>query len=111
MAKAARHIPLFAWSSQAAGFFAGLALDGFLGHAWFDDDNIERRRRASQLAAKRHTTPVTIALAWVLAQSLTIFPIVGPRSLGELRTSLAALQVELDPAEVAWLDLERNALT
>ena len=104
-------MPVFAWSSQAAGFFAGLQPGGFLAHAWFDDDNVERRRRAEELAERRRTTPVTIALAWVLAQSLPIFPIVGPRSLAELRSTLAALQVTLAPAEVAWLDLEREGPT
>ena len=100
-------VALLAWSSQAAGFFSGLTPDGFLGHAWFDDDNLERRRRAEQLAGERGVEPVTVALAWVLHQPLTAFPIIGPRRLAELRTSLAALQLALTPERVAWLDLER----
>jgi aryl-alcohol dehydrogenase-like predicted oxidoreductase len=108
---AASQMPMFAWSSQAAGFFAGLKPGGFLAHAWFDDDNLERRRRAEQLAARRGSTPVTVALAWVLAQPGPIFPIVGPLSLRELRSTLAALHLALDPAEVAWLDLECDSPT
>ena len=100
-----RGLALVAWSSQAAGFFAGLTPDGPLGHAWFDDDNLERRRRVEQLAAEVHRQPVTVALAWVLHQSSNVFPIIGPRQLRELRTSLDALAVDLTPTQVAWLDL------
>ena len=96
---------LIAWSAQAAGFFTSLTPDGYLGHAWFDDDNLERRRRAEQLAGELGVLPVTVALAWVLHQPPNIRPIIGPRSLDELRTSLAACDVDLTPEQVAWLDL------
>jgi aryl-alcohol dehydrogenase-like predicted oxidoreductase len=96
---------LVAWSSQAAGFFTGLTPDGYLGHAWFDDDNLERRHRAEQLARELGVEPVTIALAWVLHQPANILPIIGPRQVRELQTSLAAVDVTLTPEQVAWLDL------
>jgi aryl-alcohol dehydrogenase-like predicted oxidoreductase len=98
-------IDLYAWSSQAAGFFAGLQPDGFLAHAWFDDDNLERRRRAEQLAAELGRTPVQVALAWVLHQGPGIHPIIGPRSIAELDSSLAAAGIELTAEQVSWLDL------
>lgn len=100
----ARDIALIAWSSQAAGFFSGLRPDGPLGHAWFDDGNIERRARAEQLAGALGHEPVTVALAWVLHQP-NVFPIIGPRHLRELGTSLDALDIELTSEQVAWLDL------
>jgi aryl-alcohol dehydrogenase-like predicted oxidoreductase len=96
----------FAWSSQASGFFAGLEEDGFLAHAWFSDDNLERRRRAVELAETLGVEPVTIALAWVLRCGYPVVPIAGPRSLAELRTSLDALDVTLEDEQVRWLDLE-----
>jgi predicted dehydrogenase/aryl-alcohol dehydrogenase-like predicted oxidoreductase len=98
---------LVAWSSQAAGFFAGG--DGMgLQHAWGDPGNDERRARVLELAAARLSTPMTVALAWVLRQPLRIFPIIGPRRLAELRTSLEALTLDLTDAELAWLDLRRD---
>ena len=100
-----RDVALIAWSSQAAGFFTGLTPGGPLAHAWFDDDNLERRRRVEQLAADLHRHPVTVALAWVLHQPINVFPVIGPRRLRELRTSLDALDVDLTPEQVAWLDL------
>ncbi len=103
-----RGLPNIAWSSQAAGFFSGLTPDGDLGHAWFDDDNLERRRRVESLAAELSVHPVTIALAWVLRQPVDILPVIGPRALSELRTSLAALDLDLSPQQVAWLDLREG---
>ena len=96
----------FAWSSQASGFFAGLRRDGFLAHAWFSDDNLERRRRADELATRFGVPPVTIALAWVLRCGYPVVPIVGPRSVAELGASLDAVNVTLSDDDVRWLDLE-----
>ena len=82
------------------------APDGFLAHAWFTDDNLERRRRTEELAATLDVEPVTVALAWLLHAGLPIVPIAGPRSLAELRTSLDALDVALTDEQVRWLDLD-----
>jgi aryl-alcohol dehydrogenase-like predicted oxidoreductase len=95
----------FAWSSQSAGFFSGLPEDGFLAGSWYSDDNLERRRRAERLGAELGVDAVTVALAWVLNMGLPIVPIVGPRSVAELRSTLRALAVPLDAAQVRWLDL------
>lgn len=96
---------LVAWSSQAAGFFTGLTPEGELAHAWFDEDNLERRRRVERLAGAMGAAPVSVALAWVLHQGARIFPIIGPREPPELESSLAALRVALDEQQLAWLDL------
>jgi aryl-alcohol dehydrogenase-like predicted oxidoreductase len=50
--------------------------------------------------------PINIALAYVLGQPFPTFPLIGPRQLSETRTSCQALEVELSPAEVRWLNLE-----
>jgi predicted dehydrogenase/aryl-alcohol dehydrogenase-like predicted oxidoreductase len=95
----------FAWSSQAAGFFAGLEPGGYLAHAWYSDDNLERRRRAEELASSLGVDATTVALAWVLHVRLPIVPIIGPRSVAELRTSLQSLDVELADEQIRSLDL------
>lgn len=101
---------LFSWSSQARGFFTERAgpdihSDTDLMHAFYSDDNFERRKRAYELAQKMGVHPMTIALAYVLAQKMPTCALVGPRSLAELRASLAVFQVELSDEDVAWLDL------
>jgi len=110
----ARHrLPLLAWSSQAAGWFAGpsrsndvLSLDG---RRVFDTgENHERRRRAETLAAERGASGGQVALAWVLNQPFPTAAVIGPRTAAELRENLAALEIRLSAAELAWLDLERD---
>ena len=104
-------MPLFPWSSQARGFFAeGRAtpenrLDAELARCWYSDDNFRRLERAKTLAARKGTVATAIALAYVLHQPFPTFPIIGPLSPQETATSLEALDIDLTPAEVRWLDL------
>lgn len=102
---------LFPWSSQARGFFTDRAgpdkrEDPQLVRCWYADDNFERRRRALRLAAERGVTGVAVALAYVLHQPFPTFPLIGPRTLEELRGSLHALGLRLSAEELAWLNLD-----
>jgi aryl-alcohol dehydrogenase-like predicted oxidoreductase len=97
-------IPVFAWSSQASGFFAG-ALPDEMRHAYVSDANLERLRRARELASNRGCTPSQVALAWVLHQPFPVYAVIGPRSVLELRESVGALELELSAEERLWLDL------
>jgi predicted dehydrogenase/aryl-alcohol dehydrogenase-like predicted oxidoreductase len=104
-------MPLMPWSSQARGFFTGRAhpddrSDPELVRTWYSEDNFRRLERVNQLAAERGVLPINIALAYVLAQPFPTFPLIGPRSLSESRTSLAALDISLAPDELRWLNLE-----
>ena len=104
-------MPVFAWSSQAAGFFTGRYVPGRaetadVGRVYDSPDNSERLRRARELAAWKGCSPGHVALAWVLHQPLEVFPIIGPRTVEELHSSLAALEVSLAPDELSWLALE-----
>ena len=51
-------------------------------------------------------TAIGIALAYVLNLPFPTFPIIGPLLPEETRTSLAALDVALSPADIRWLNLE-----
>ncbi len=102
--------PLFSWSSQARGFFTDRAGpdkldDPELVHAWYSEDNFERRSRAYTLARERGVAPINIALAYVLQQPFPTWALVGPRDLTETVSTLRALTVDLTPAERDWLDL------
>jgi aryl-alcohol dehydrogenase-like predicted oxidoreductase len=72
---------------------------------WGAPDNIERRRRAGQLAKERGVDMINVALAYVLQQPFPCLPLVGPRSLAETRSCARALSISLSAAELAWLDL------
>ncbi|HZZ42572.1 MAG TPA: aldo/keto reductase [Tepidisphaeraceae bacterium] len=103
---------LFAWSSQARGFFVeGKAgpekrEDGELVRCWYSEDNFRRLERVKELARKREVLPINIALAWVLNQPMEAFALIGPRTIRETHTSWAALEVGLSESEIRWLNLE-----
>jgi predicted dehydrogenase/aryl-alcohol dehydrogenase-like predicted oxidoreductase len=105
-------LAFFAWSSQARGFFTDrahrdLSLNSEeLNRCWVSDDNWQRRDRVMELAKKKDVLPINIALAYVLHQPFPTFPLIGPRTLEELRTSLPALDVSLTDGEMKWLNLE-----
>ena len=106
--------PLFPWSSQARGFFAGRAhpddrSDPELVRSWYSEDNFRRLERVNRLARERGVLPINVALAYVLCQPFPTFPLIGPRALAETRTSFPALDIELTPEEVRWLNLETDS--
>ncbi|WP_152362097.1 aldo/keto reductase [Microlunatus speluncae] len=107
---AERQIPLLPWSSQARGFFTGRARpddrsDEELVRCYYSDENFERLRRAEKVAAEFGVAATAIALAFVLHQPFPTFPLFGPRSIAETRSSIDALKVKLTPEQVAYLDL------
>jgi predicted dehydrogenase/aryl-alcohol dehydrogenase-like predicted oxidoreductase len=103
---------LLPWSSQARGFFVparaqpGRLEDHSLVECWYSEDNFRRQARAIELASQYGVDPISIALAWVLCQPFPTFPLIGPRQLSEMRSSLAALDVQLKPKEMKYLNLE-----
>jgi len=104
-----RKMPNFAWSSQGRGFFTDAAGRGKfddreLAQAWYSPRNFKRRDRAYKLAAELGVEPIQIALAYVLNQPLEVIPLIGPRTIRELDSSLAALRIKLTKEQVAWLE-------
>ncbi len=57
-----------------------------------------------KLASAKGCTPAQIALAWVLAKGEHIVPIPGTRTCDHLESNAAAVDVVLDPADMARLD-------
>ena len=95
---------LLAWSAQAGGYFAGST--GESASVYRNADNGERRARAEELGHRIGAGANAVALAWVLAQPFPTVAVVGPHSVEHLRDSLQALDVELAPDELRWLNLE-----
>jgi aryl-alcohol dehydrogenase-like predicted oxidoreductase len=95
-------LPVFSWSSQAAGFFAGV--DSDLTRVYRTADNAERLRRARELAERKGCSPTQLALAWTAHQPFPTYAIVGPADADEIGESIVALDVELPPDEADWLD-------
>lgn len=107
--------PLFSWSSQARGFFTGRfspddTSDETMTRVYYTPENWERLRRATELGEKRGASATQVALAWVLHQSFPTYALVGPQSVEELQSCVAALDLALLTDEVRWLNLEQDAL-
>ncbi len=106
-------VPIFSWSSQASGFFAGRITADTINspdwyqrdayNAWYNDENAKRLERARELAKKKNTTPTQIALAYVLNQPFPTFALIGPRSIEETRTSCMGVTLKLTPEETNYL--------
>ncbi|MGQ0612093.1 MAG: aldo/keto reductase [Paracoccaceae bacterium] len=100
------------WSSQARGYFLPAALRGRLPAdtapetCFGSPANAERRARAESLAAERGVSAHNIATAWVLGQSFPSLALIGPRSPGEIASTLPGAALTLSAVEIAWLNLE-----
>ncbi|MDE2994487.1 MAG: aldo/keto reductase [Chloroflexota bacterium] len=108
---AEHQFPLFAWSSQAMGFFTGRyhpddRSNDLVVRTWYSDDNWQRYKRAQELGRRKGVAATQIAVAYVLAQPFPTFALVGPHTIEETRTTALGLSVSLTPEEVAWLNLE-----
>jgi aryl-alcohol dehydrogenase-like predicted oxidoreductase len=97
-------MPLFAWSAQARGFFAGHASES-VERVYDNADNRERRRRAQVVGDRVGATPSQVALAWVLAQPFPVYAVVGARTVAQLEEAMGALAVSLTDEDLRWLDL------
>ncbi len=103
------------WSSQARGYFLPEALRNRLPAdtspetCFGSPANAERRNRADKLAKQLGVSTHNIATAWVLTQSFPSLALVGPRSPGEIASTLPALGLTLGPGQVAWLNLEADS--
>ncbi len=100
---AKEQMPVFAWSSQARGFFLDGASGEEIERCWTNEANVARRERARALAAKLGVAPINIALAYVLNQKFPTFALVGPRLISETVSSCAALGITLTPKQCKWL--------
>ena len=116
----ANQMPLFTWSSMAGGFFSGRFtrdnLDTFdtyndkiVVDAYASEANFQRLDRAQELANEKGLTVAQIAVAYVFNQPLNIYALIASRSREELQQNITALELDLTPAEVAWLDLRSES--
>jgi aryl-alcohol dehydrogenase-like predicted oxidoreductase len=105
-------IGVTAYGVLSRGLLSGskpAAQDDFRAHLpRFTGDNRERNQRLTEalreLAGERGVSASQLAIAWVLAKSQTIVPVIGARTRAQLSESLGALQVVLTPADLARIE-------
>ena len=110
------NIILFPWSSTARGFFIKKKEIATSDHfsnpsmdeekrVWHSEANLKRREICFNIAAERNVEPIEIALAYVIQSSKIIFPLIGPRTINELNSSIFATSVNLSDAEIEQLSI------
>jgi aryl-alcohol dehydrogenase-like predicted oxidoreductase len=101
---------LIPWSPLQQGLLAGILRKKREGRsaAGSAQERLERRRdqieRYEKLCDELGHHPADVGLAWLLAQPAVSAPIVGPRTMDQLISSLRSLKVTLDGDALARLD-------
>jgi len=111
-----QQMPLFAYSSLARGMLSGRMTrenyeelaDGACRAGYCHEVNFQRLDRVRELAAEKGVTVPQIGLAYVFARPLNVFALVGAVNREECEANTAALDLDLTPAEAAWLNLESD---
>jgi aryl-alcohol dehydrogenase-like predicted oxidoreductase len=74
-------------------------------HPRFQEGNFEKNvefvKRIEAIAAEKQCTPSQLVLAWLLAQGPEVIPIPGTKRKSRVDENLGALEVPLDPSDVA----------
>jgi aryl-alcohol dehydrogenase-like predicted oxidoreductase len=108
-----RGLGVITYFSLASGFLAGkyrspadlkdAARAEFLGK--YLNPRGERILRAlDEVAASHRSTPASVALAWLMARPSVTAPIASATNSAQLKTLIAAAQLQLEPAAIEALD-------
>jgi aryl-alcohol dehydrogenase-like predicted oxidoreductase len=101
---------LIPWSPLAGGLLAGALHKLDEGRRSQDymlaeiEDHREQLGKWEALCDELGQRPADVALAWLLAQPAVTAPIIGPRTVEQLESSLRALEVHLEPDVLTKLD-------
>lgn len=80
---------------------ARLEAFSFYHDRYYTDQALETVEKFLQEASRRGVTPAQLALAWVLAEPRISTPILGARSLEQIKDSLKGTEIPLTPEERA----------
>jgi aryl-alcohol dehydrogenase-like predicted oxidoreductase len=103
-------LALLPWSPLSGGLLAGVLRPSGDGRraSEFARERIAAHRaqleRYEALCEELGVPPADVALAWVLHNAAVTAPILGPRTLEQLREALRALELHLDAATLQRLD-------
>jgi len=113
-------VALFPWSSLGRGFFSGRVtrenaeqmkedMDECMSRSMYCEDNFRRLDRVRELAGKKDVPVAALAVAYVLAQPMKMFPFTGGTTSDEIRENARVFEVDLTDAEIAYLELRSEA--
>ena len=79
-------------------------IDGYAHDLYYTETDFQIVERVVEVAKKHGTSPIQIALAWILRQPGVTAPIIGASKMNHLEEAVAALNIELDDEECAYLE-------
>ncbi|MEV4891327.1 aldo/keto reductase [Nonomuraea sp. NPDC055795] len=103
-------IGVIPWSPLGGGLLGGILRKIDKGRSSSErmlvelDKHREKIEAYEKLCDELGADPAHVALAWLLKQRAVAAPIIGPRTMEQLESSLPALEVKLDEAALAGLD-------
>ncbi len=109
-------IGIIPWSPLARGFLAGNRSradkgstvrgksDTFSHEMYHEDSDFDVVDHVEEIAKKRGFTPAQIALAWMLHKPWVTAPIIGATKMTHLEQAVGALDIQLSPEEIAYLE-------
>jgi len=101
---------LLPWSPLAGGLLGGGVGKAKQGRRADSESRTLAKKHGPQierfqdLCKRTGEPPAVIALAWVLSNSAVTAPIIGPRTMAQLKESLRAVEVTLDSSTLKELD-------
>ena len=113
-------VAIFSWSSLGRGFMSGVVtretaeqakakLEEDVVNAMYCDANFDRLDRAWEIAKEKGVSLPQIALAFVLSQPMKTFPFTGGANAEQIAQNVSCLEIDLTPADVAYLDLASDS--
>lgn len=109
-------VGLIPWSPLARGFLCRkhtpdqrpdtprAETDDYAQHLYYRSGDYDVLNRVLELAEKRGVSPAQIALAWMLHKPGIVAPIIGATKMNHLEEAVAALDINLDQEEIAYLE-------
>jgi aryl-alcohol dehydrogenase-like predicted oxidoreductase len=105
-------IGMTAYGVLSRGLFTGSAPSGpkdfRAASPRFQGQNLARNQALvealGKVAQRLRVTPAQIAIAWVLHQGADIVPLIGARKRSQLAESLKALEIRLEPTDLAQIE-------
>ncbi len=113
-------IGVIPWSPLARGFLAGnrrrgtapdaaaetarAKSDDYAHNLYFSDSDFDVVDRVVEVAERLDVAPAQIALAWILHQPAVTAPIIGASKMRHLEQAVAAVDIELDDENRAYLE-------
>lgn len=100
-------VGIIPWSPLEGGALAGDVHDDEAGRRAGREypEAVQQQRDAfAELCREIGAEPAVVALAWLLHNPVVTAPIIGPRTVAQLESAVAAVELRLDEATLARLD-------